>query len=307
MPETPLIIQIQRECLDKEISVSDILRKAKVAAVKLELVDFQEWINNELNGYTKSAEELPPYRQLHGELKVFNPYRGWQPVFFEDPSSDKRYSSAPLGQAIGPLEAGLRETKPKSFHAFSLSPERKNHIINMLEVDMDIALFLNKTMLDNIVELVRNILLDWTLEMEKSGIIGDGMSFKKEEKSQATQITQYFSAHNIGFAGNAQDRSEVTTIQNIHSNELNLSAVYNIIQQAEQEIHRLPKEMQVEVGKSLSEINVEIKKEHPNHSKVRILLSSLKNICEGTVGNLAAQGIAGINRAGNRIAVPDAL
>jgi hypothetical protein len=67
--EAPLILQIQQSALDRGSSVTDALRKAKVACVKLTLREFQKWVDFELNGYVGvQFDDLPPYRKLFGKL-----------------------------------------------------------------------------------------------------------------------------------------------------------------------------------------------------------------------------------------------
>jgi hypothetical protein len=63
---TPLILQIQEAALDSKSSVTDALRKAKIACVKLELAEFGNWVDLELNGYIGKVSELPEYRKLRG-------------------------------------------------------------------------------------------------------------------------------------------------------------------------------------------------------------------------------------------------
>ncbi len=58
---TPLILQIQQAAPDSKSSVTDALRRAKIACVKLELTEFGNWVDLELNGYMdKKVEETPP-------------------------------------------------------------------------------------------------------------------------------------------------------------------------------------------------------------------------------------------------------
>jgi hypothetical protein len=64
-----LVLELQRECLDSRIFVSDVLRKALVVARKLGLTEFQAWINSELNGYYAGKIDLPEYRILCAQLR----------------------------------------------------------------------------------------------------------------------------------------------------------------------------------------------------------------------------------------------
>lgn len=44
-----VIVELQREALDRNVHVSDLLRKALVVARNLALTEFQRWIELELN------------------------------------------------------------------------------------------------------------------------------------------------------------------------------------------------------------------------------------------------------------------
>jgi hypothetical protein len=72
-----LVEQLQADALDQSISVSTLLRKVKVAAVKLRLPQTVDWADHELNGYT---ETFPPYRLMRGRCMGFSPYHGWSVV-----------------------------------------------------------------------------------------------------------------------------------------------------------------------------------------------------------------------------------
>lgn len=64
--------------MEREIDhiIRNLLRKAYLAARKLKLQEFEDWINHEWNGY-KDLDKIPDYRLLRGELKAWNPDHGW--------------------------------------------------------------------------------------------------------------------------------------------------------------------------------------------------------------------------------------
>jgi len=68
-----LFLQLQSECLDPRVAISNVLRKALVVARKLGVKDFLTRIENELTGYT-DPEAIPSYRRSHGGrfAKVLN-------------------------------------------------------------------------------------------------------------------------------------------------------------------------------------------------------------------------------------------
>ena len=74
-----LVIELQKDIIENKIDTISILRKAKLIATKLNLVDFNHWINHELNGY-ENYDDIPEYRNIIGEVKAKNPYYGLIPV-----------------------------------------------------------------------------------------------------------------------------------------------------------------------------------------------------------------------------------
>ncbi len=68
---------------DLGFDIMNLLRKAYLVARKLKLQEFEDWVNNELNGY-KDLDKIPDYRLLRGELKAWNTYHGWIPVILQN-------------------------------------------------------------------------------------------------------------------------------------------------------------------------------------------------------------------------------
>jgi len=99
-----IVLQLQRDSLDKSVGAADLLRKSLVVATKLKLKEFQDWIEKELNGYA-DEDDIPPYRTILGEVVVFNPYRGWQPVIISNPEQAERLTRRKCWQPIAEVEA----------------------------------------------------------------------------------------------------------------------------------------------------------------------------------------------------------
>ena len=79
-----LVIELQKDIIENRLDTISILRKAKLIATKLNLNDFNQWIDYELNGYDK-YDDIPDYRNVIGEVKARNPYYGLIPIIM--PSS----------------------------------------------------------------------------------------------------------------------------------------------------------------------------------------------------------------------------
>jgi len=63
-----IVLELQKEALDRNCSVSDLLRRALVVAKKLKLAEFERWVGNELAGYKGPVNEVPEYRVLLGQV-----------------------------------------------------------------------------------------------------------------------------------------------------------------------------------------------------------------------------------------------
>lgn len=289
-----IIQQLQNEALNPEISVSDLLRKAKVVGVKLDLKEFLGWIEKELNGYeVKTQEELPIYRILIGETKAWNPFRGWLPILFEDLKTADLLSKRGVGQPIGELD-GIAKSKTEGPLFINFSQENKRQIINAIGYETDVKFMVSKNAMVGILDAVRNIILDWSLKLEKEGILGKGLSFSQEEREKVHESRTIYNIDHIekfsGIIGTISGNAKV----NIHQvNAESKEELQNLIGQIKKYAPQIGLEggVQRDIEDNLIELDAEIKLEKPRESRVKDLLSSIKTILEGAAGNVVAQGI----------------
>jgi len=185
-----LVLELQREAMNPNGRLSDILRKALVVATKLKVDEFKIWTDSELKGYAK-GQDIPPYRKVKGSVKAWNPYNGWIPVIVRNSEIMDLISNRSIGQPISELESlchqkdeggGLQVPLPHDWimKLFSKSKEFRLGMVPTLIVD--------KSQLDGILDAVRNEILNWSLELERQGILGDGMSFSTEELDKAKSV-----------------------------------------------------------------------------------------------------------------------
>jgi hypothetical protein len=183
-----LVVELQRLAQSSQTSISELLRRAKTVAVKLDLDDARAWIEHELNGYP-SGTELPPYRTIPSELRVKNPYHGWQPVVWGAGGNlQEHFATAEIRQSISEVEviAGGGEGHPHS----NLNQEEMDVLlrIDATFARLPSARFYGHSSFVGIVEGVRAKILDWSLALEKKGVLGDGMVFNDAEKREAAQV-----------------------------------------------------------------------------------------------------------------------
>ena len=147
---------------------------------------------------------------------------------------------------------------------------------------MDVRISLERSQLWNIVEQVRNLILNWSLELEKAGVLGEDMHFSEQEKGDAKPVTQQFFIQNVGVLGSVTDQATVTNQQTATAEvKLDLGQVRDFLSQARAALPQLPQKEQEAIRPVLETIDHELKTKKPNSSKIRTALGSLRKIEKG--------------------------
>lgn len=178
-----LVEQIQEAAINEKASVSNLLRKVKLVAAKLELDGAISWVEHESNGYPV-PKDVPEYRILKGRLFWHTRYHGNVEIM-GDPNLLVKVSTVHLCESISSLENLISDVG-----SGSLVMKLDEHITHMLNSNMNgpphpIYVHLATSSLVAIIDRVRNIALDWAVELERKGITGDGIEFSLEEKERA--------------------------------------------------------------------------------------------------------------------------
>lgn len=203
-----LVEQLQDDALNPQIPVSTLLRKVKVAAVKLNLPDAVSWVDTELNGY---REEPPEYRKAQGSTVGWNPYHGWQPIHFADGKTAELISRSDFREPIASYESLIAQSGAEG----TLLLELREEVVALLNqsFNFDVPRVANRVargVIVGLVERVRNMVLDWALELSRAGITGDGLTFTSEEKQKAStshiSIGTFHGSFNTGDASGQNAR-----------------------------------------------------------------------------------------------------
>ena len=191
-----LVLELQRDVLDRSIHLPDLLRKALLVSRKLKIKDIEEWLNDELNGY--ETRSVPSYRIITGELKGFNSYRGWIPVdmggelhasMCEHPARDS------VSQIVDLVERTETGTVIVKFPADLNTAFRK-----LMRADFEPALHVPVHKLVRILDVTKTKIMDFALDLEARGILGEGIRFSKAEEQLAQSIEQAFWLYDLAHA-----------------------------------------------------------------------------------------------------------
>lgn len=287
-----IVLELQRDALDKSVSISDLLRKALVVARKLRITQFEEWINSELNGYGyKKRDDIPEYRKIKGSVKAWNPYHGWQPIIFQDHEIEEALSTRPCVSSIAEIESLVLSKTDQSILQMPYPSETEQQIRKAIHDDTNITLVLPSTSMVRVVDAVRTIVLNWALKLEEDGILGEGMTFSSTEMATAEKTS-----YNINnFYGPVQSpliqQSSPKSVQlSVHPN-VDITAVTNIVKEIRenQKSLEITGEDEKELESELQTLEAQLSSPKPKHGMINEGLKTIRRIMESAGGGVAAQ------------------
>jgi hypothetical protein len=266
-----LVLELQRDALNPAISVLVLLRKALVVAIKLNIQEFQQWVEKELKGYPNKSD-LPQYRFMWGDLKA-RTHHGWRQV--EVPLQfHELICKTPVRQPISHIEALVETSKNPKSSLITMSPELEEVLREYYSIPYEIRIHIDGSQVKGVLEAVRDVVLTWSLKLEEDGILGEGMTFSQEEKQIAAKndynsIIQF----KIGQWQVQNSSSESQASSGTFENDLRGANVANFAnqvsdnarQQANQHIHLSePKKTLAEVAKEIQQLIQQLEKTNPN-------------------------------------------
>jgi hypothetical protein len=287
----PFIVKLQADAADSSKSVSDLVRLAKIAATKLGTTDALVWIDGELDGYPSVlARNLPAYRQLYGRPKAWNPVRGWQSIMFANPETEKQCSWCPIGQSLTSLEASLRKADSSGHFTYDYPPQLAAEVQKAMNWHTDVHVEIGFGQLHNIIDQARNLVLKWSLALEKGGVLGEAMTFTAKEKTEAAPITHHYFIQNVGVLGNVTEHAAVHNIQTA-SISLDLKKVREFLAALRGSSGGLPADIRDAVMAEAAKADAAVSSAAPDQGVLRAALGAIGSVCEGAAANLTAMGI----------------
>lgn len=289
---TALVLELQKDALDSSVTTADLLRKALVTARKLKTNDIVEWLSRELNGYPDDAD-VPDYRVLRGELKVHNPFRGWQPLIVPDAKMAEALSKRGTSQSVYELEQIANGDGDTVYIKLVKTVEQR--LMKGMEIPLEPAVILSKAQIYGLLDKVRNTVLEWSLGLEEQGITGEGMSFSSEEKQQASNLT--FNVNHLGSYIGSMTESQFQqgtqhSTQNF-SKTLDLDAVANVINELKERLAEanLAPDQESQVKTDIACVEVQLSSPKPNVTIIKEGLRSIRSVLEGIASAALFQGV----------------
>ncbi|CAN7676859.1 hypothetical protein LJR029_003292 [Caballeronia sp. LjRoot29] len=298
-----LVLELQREALNTQGSVSHLLRMAFVVARKLGVAEFEKWVDAEMNGY-KDAQQLPEYRLLSGSVKVFNPYyQGWQPLRFAEPKWAERLSKRPIFDPIAKLESMVAETSKSGEFMVTFVPQVERDLMDAMRggPKMQPATAISGAAVQGVIDTVRNTVLDWSLRLETSGVLGEDMTFSDEEKRRMPEpptpapVAYYAQNQTVIHSMQQSQVQQATTdsTQTFVQAPPDLVAVSALMARLREQLDALnmPAEARGEVEADIATIEAQAKSPRPRFAIIRETMYSMRSVIEQAAGSVVGAGL----------------
>ena len=287
-----IVIDLQRDCINDGTSISPLLRKAKLVASKLEVKEAAEWIDQELGGYKGRMLDVPLHRTGRGQPKFFNPYHGWMDIVVGDDNLADMLCTARLPQPIAELEQLIGGNG--DFVIMAYPPVLQEFINKQMSGTFNCGLHLSKSFLHGALDHVRNTILEWSLGLERQGIIGAGMTFTKIEKEAAQMVTNHIYNSNVGVVGAVGGDANAEGFS-LH-NQQAFESILNMVDRIREAAPALPADVREMIIKPVAALENGAKRSDRTATSKAIAL--IKDVLAGAGGNLAAAGILSVLGAG---------
>lgn len=182
-----LVLQLQELALAADADLPNLLHRALIVATKLNLERFGAWVRLELDGYPNGID-LPAYRLLKGQLSYHNPFHGTQRASLDDPEMQERLTQAPMRDSVARIVHLLSNNNPsKGAVRCTFPPAMQQVLQGVFQEPLEFYLVVGSHQLKGVLDSVKTELLDWTLRLERDGIVGEGMRFTESEREKAAK------------------------------------------------------------------------------------------------------------------------
>lgn len=273
---------LQKKALNSSIPLTDILRIAYTIAVKLKLDDFQKWLSNELYGYENSLDKLPQYRYVHGVMLSFNPTSGWNTVRVDSPKLLKEFDHVSISENIAKIEHLLKE----DFLYRELPLSIQNQFAKQ-NYGMRAILGIENSQLAGILDVVRTKVLNWALELEQKGILGEDMDFNEQELKAAQGIT--INNYIVGNNASAPILQGNNNVMKVNKSDDEIAVAQKLLTEIKKLMNDIPDgQEKSELKANIATIESQLNSPKPNKNILREGWCTIRNVLEGASGSLLA-------------------
>lgn len=231
-----LVEELQHDATRTEVKVTDLLRRALLVGAKLNIAEFKEWTSKELSGYS-AGSEMPEYRVLNGV-----PYddRGYErvPVNIVDTGGEadlekrlwfiKLLTQVRVLSPTSEIEELVEGSKKKGTTVIHWTSSASSDLL-MGQLEGQFVIDLSLSSYVAILDTIRNIVLQWSIDLEHKGILGEGMSFTSREKDNAADhafyITNYYNINSNQVSSTTINQGAMKNINNFNISNSHIGVI----------------------------------------------------------------------------------
>jgi hypothetical protein len=158
------IQELKNEATKEDVSVSELLRKIRIIAREKKEEEFLEWVKKESEGY-KEDDEIPEYRIIKGDVRGFNPYKGWM-SFTGGDLPDELYKLS-LHESIIELEKLAKsggDTNENLIRYFP--PKIEEKLSEDVGLKTKFGLHVRPEALSGVINIIKNKIIDWLIDID---------------------------------------------------------------------------------------------------------------------------------------------
>jgi hypothetical protein len=283
------VLELQREAIKSNCVVADLVRNAYFIAKKLNIPNIQEWLTHELNQYPlENKDVIPEYRIIVMNIKG-RTLSGWVSAII-DPNFNELekfycfFSIAEIEKIINTEDDFVYIKIPVESHAI---------LCKLLDVETDFRGCFHKATLLKILEQVKTKILEWSIELENRGILGENLMFTSEEKSKAITINNNFYGNlkNTQIQQSSDNSSQVQSINETSFDLVQIKELVNEINEHSQSIKFTNESQSQDFNSNLFMISQELQSNTPNKSNIKASILSVKTILESVAASIITTGI----------------
>lgn len=289
-----LVESIIVDITNRDVSISDLLRKAQVLAFKLNNDSLKQWLNYEVNGYESDAQ-LPKYRKLSavlfGQIEQNRGFAGSMLYHhFRLPIehlSDKIQSMiqswdcrSPINEIQHILDSGKSEGNVRI--------TCNNKIIPLVSQALESNVYVNQVWLEvqqydlfNILDSVKNKLLDIILSIDTELELGVNFNLPQAQQ-RVNKVVNNITAGVANFGDNSTIEIANTSIA-VNSGHITDEQLLSQLNDIVNNISKLNSNH--EIVELLNEIKAELSKEK-RPKKLKLFFNAILGISTGVATNL---------------------
>jgi hypothetical protein len=195
-----------------------------------------------------------------------------------------------VGQAVGELENMVKQND--GVLASPFDPVTENQLMQSMGVPLRPVRRISHPAIVGVIDAVRTLILNWCMDLERDGILGENLAFTAREKETASHANYTINYH--GSVGTSQVQQGTTgSTQSISLTQTEVETLENIMKQLSGQLSELALKPQqrAQVKAEIETVQSQLKSPSPSRIVLSECIRSVTNILEGCAGSILAAGL----------------